>query len=276
LKQRRRRLIPFHLFSAILDWRKTRATWRSFFLPLLVVVRSLSLSLSYFLWTSIPHRPFQLFQAGGKRRAAAASILHRPFTLFQACGKRAIAAAHNRKREEIILFTRRKRRESKKTKKKKKKKKRSVEKECLNLRLEEASICTLLSVSVIVEILCVKKVCVSCFCNKDFVRRGGGIHNRSIAGCIIDDFRTCVFYLLLIIATILDRFREKGGRVCVCVCISCNKYALPKFFLMFLCFRRISQKVPEILLSRGIEALNCEERIVRLQLFSSSSFARLL
>jgi hypothetical protein len=64
--------------------------------------------------------------------------------------------------------------------------------------------------------------------------------------------------------------------VCVCVCVSCNKYALPKFLLMFQCFRRISEKVPERLLSRGIEVLNCEERIVRLQLFSSSSFARLL
>jgi hypothetical protein len=58
----------------------------------------------------------------GKRRAAAASILHRPFTLFQACGKRAIAAAHNRKREEIVLFTRRKKRESKKKNKNKNKK----------------------------------------------------------------------------------------------------------------------------------------------------------
>jgi hypothetical protein len=119
-----------------------------------------------------------------------------------------------------------------------------------------------------------------CLCNnRDFVRRGGGIYNRSVASCIIDDFRTCVFYLLLIIATILDRLREREREresVCVCVCVSFNKYALPKFFLMFQCFRRISEKVPESLLSRGIEALNCEERIVRLQLFSSSSFARLL
>ncbi len=53
----------------------------------------------------------------------------------------------------------------------------------------------MLAVSVI-KILCVE---------------AGEIYNRSIAGCIIDDFRTCVFYLLLIIATILDRFREKGG-----------------------------------------------------------------
>jgi hypothetical protein len=188
------------------------------FFPL-VVVFSLSLSHSlsllsfYFLWTSIPHRPFLLFQAGAKRRAAAALILHRPFPLFQACGKRATAAAHNRKREEIDLFTRRKRRESQKNKK------GLWRKECLNLRLEEASVCTLLSISVIIEILCVKKVCVSCFCNKDFVRRGGGIYNRSIAGCIIDDFRTCVFYLLLIIATILDRLRERERereRECVC------------------------------------------------------------
>jgi hypothetical protein len=79
----------------------------------------LSLSLYfYFLWTSIPHRPCLLFQAGGKRRAAAVSILHRPFPLFQACGKRATAAAHNRKREEIDLFMRRKRRETKQNKKK--------------------------------------------------------------------------------------------------------------------------------------------------------------
>jgi len=82
-----------------------------------------------------------------------------------------------------------------------------VEKECLNLRLEEASVCTLLSVSVIIEILCVEE---------------GGY--TIVASCIIDDFRTCVFYLLLSIATILDRFREKGERerererVCVCVC----------------------------------------------------------
>jgi hypothetical protein len=92
-----------------------------FFFRLLLFSLSLSLSLSYFLWTSIPHRLFLLFQVDGKRRAAAASILHRPFTLFQACGKRAIAAAHNRKREEIVLFTRRKKRESKKKKKKTKK-----------------------------------------------------------------------------------------------------------------------------------------------------------
>ncbi len=188
------------------------------FFPLVVLSLSLS-SFLLFLLTSIPHRPFLVFQAGGKRRAAAALILHRPFPLFQGCGKRATAGAHNRKREEIDLFTRRKRRETTKNKKK------SVEKECLNLRLEEASVCALLSVSVIIEILCVKKVRVSCFCNKDFVRRGGGIYNRSIAGCIIDDFRTCVFYLLLIIATILDRFREKEERerererVCVCVCV---------------------------------------------------------
>jgi hypothetical protein len=49
LKQRRRRLIPCHLFSAILDWRKTRGTWRSlFFFPLVVLSLSLSLSLSLF------------------------------------------------------------------------------------------------------------------------------------------------------------------------------------------------------------------------------------
>ncbi len=65
-------------------------------------------------------------------------------------------------------------------------------------------------------------------------------------------------------------------RVFFCFCVSFNKYAQPKFSLMFQCFRRISEKVPERLLSRRIEALNCEERIVRLQLFSSSSFARLL